>query len=251
MQQGERMKNIWIIARREYKHFFINPIAYVLIVVFLLTLGGFLYLDIAFAAQTQQFTPNLQRTFQLFVFPLLFLAAPAITMRSIAEENRQGTLELLLTAPITDWQLIIGKWLGSFFFFLTIIAISLIYPIILNNLITPGIDQGLMLTGYLGIILMTAALTAIGVCLSSFFNHQVAAFFASLGVVILLWVIGSPAQLTTGTTAEIFRYLSITDHFYQVFMVGIIKLDSILYYLSLTALALFLGSVNIETRRWR
>lgn len=245
------MDNTWIIARREYKRFFISPIAYILMVVILLTLGGFLFLDILFAAQTQQFVPNLQRTFQLFVFPLLFLSAPAITMRSIAEENRQGTLELLLTAPVTDGQLIVGKWLGSFLFFLTIIATTIIYPLILNGMVSPGIDMGLALTGYLGVILMTAALTAIGVCTSSFYSHQLAAFFTSLGVIILLWVIGTPAQLMEGAAADIIRYLSITEHFYNNFLVGIIKLDSILYYLSVTALSLFLGSVSVEMRRWR
>ncbi len=245
------MRNIWTIAAREYKHFFISPIAYVLMVVIFLVTGGFFFLDIYFAAQTQQFVPSMDRTFQLLVFPLLFLAVPAITMRTISEENRNGTIELLLTAPVTDWQLIIGKWLGSFLFFLTVSGITLIYPVILNRLISPGIDRGMLLSGYLGMILLISAMCAIGVFASSLFSNQIAAFITTLGIIIILWVIGAPAQLMQGTGGDVLRYLSLSDHFYSDFLVGVIQLDAVFYYLSITALGLFLGSVAVESRRWR
>lgn len=245
------MRNIFTIAAREYRHFFISPIAYVLMVVILLVLGGFLFLDIYFAAQTMQFVPSMDRTFQLFVFPLLFLAVPAITMRTLSEENRSGTIELLLTAPITDWQLITGKWLGSFLFFLTITAITLVYPTLLNNLVSPGIDPGMLISGYLGVILLIAAMCAIGVFASSLFSNQIAAYIATLGIVIVLWVIGAPSQLMQNTSGEILRYLSLSTHLYEDFLAGVIRLDGVVYYLSMTALGLFLGSVSVETRRWR
>ncbi len=244
------MKNIWTIAIREYKHFFISPIAYVLMVVIFLVTGGFLFLDIYFATQTQQFVPSMDRTFQLLVFPLFFLAVPAITMRTLSEENRNGTIELLLTAPVTDWQLVIGKWLGTFLFFLTVSAITLIYPAILNRLISPGIDAGLLISGYLGMILLLAAMCAIGVFASSLFSNQIAAFMATLGIIIILWVIAAPGQLMQ-SGGDVLRYLSLSEHFYSDFLLGVVKLDGILYYVSITALGLFLGSVSVETRRWR
>jgi ABC-2 type transport system permease protein len=245
------MANIWIIARKEFRHYFSSPIAYVLIAVILLVLGGFLYLDIVYSSQTQSYVPDLQRTLQLLAFPLLFFAVPALTMRTVAEENRAGTLELLLTSPVNDTQLIVGKWLGSFLFFLCIILVTWVYPIILNQLVQPGIDQGIMLSSYLGVILLTSALCAIGVCVSSFFSNLIAAFFASFGAIIFFWIIGSPAQLVTGNLADVFKYLSISDHFYGNFLTGVLRLDDIIFYISFTIFALFLGKVSIEMRRWR
>ncbi len=245
------MRNIWTIAVREYKHFFISPIAYVLMVVIFLVTGGFFFLDIYYAAQTQQFVPSMDRTFQLLVFPLFFLAIPAITMRTISEENRSGTIELLLTAPLADWQLIIGKWLGSFLFFLTVSAITLIYPAILNRIISPGIDVGMLISGYLGMILLISAMCAIGVFASSLFSNQIAAFITTLGIIIILWVIGAPAQMMQNGGGAVLNYLSLSDHFYSDFLVGMVTLGGVLYYLSVTALGLFLGTVTVETRRWR
>lgn len=245
------MRTMWLIARREYRSNFASPIAYVVLFVIVLTLGFFFWLDMNVAIQTQQYVPDIKSTIQLFVFPLLFLAAPAITMRTMAEENRQGTLELLLTAPVRDWELIVGKWLGSFFFFLTAVAITLIYPLVLNSMVTPGIDQGALMAGYLGLILLIATMCSMGVFISTLFSNQVAAFFLTIGVIIVFWIIGTAAQSMTGTGGDLLRYLSLSDHFYNTFLTGVIGLKDIVYYLSLTALGLFLGTVTTETRRWR
>jgi gliding motility-associated transport system permease protein len=246
------MRTMWYIARREYRSYFSSPIAYVVLFLILLTLGFFFWQEIVFAVQyQQQYIPDIKNTLQLFVFPLLFIFAPAITMRTFAEENRQGTLELMLTAPVRDWELVVGKWLGSFFFFLTAVAITWVYPLILNSLINPGIDQGALLAAYLGLILMIAAMCAIGVFVSSLFSNQLAALAGSVVLIILLWVIGTPANTMTGTGADILRYLSISDHFYNTFLTGVIDLKDVTYYLSMTALGLFLGTVSVETRRWR
>jgi ABC-2 type transport system permease protein len=171
-------------------------------------------------------------------------------MRSIADERRSGTMELLLTAPVRDWELVVGKWLGGYLFVLSIILLTWIYPIILNRLIQPGLDQGLMLTGYLGVALATAAFVAIGVVVSSLFNNQIAAFFVTLGILLLLWIISNPAQALGPGASSILSYLSLSDHFYNTFNQGIIELQDIIYYLSLTGLALFLGSVSVQVRRW-
>jgi ABC-2 type transport system permease protein len=182
---------------------------------------------------------------------LFLLTLPALTMRLMADEQRSGTLELLLTAPVQDWELIVGKWLGAFQFILTIIAVTLIYPVVLNQLVTPGIDQGLMLANYVGIILVAAAFLAIGTAISSFFSNQFAAFFATIAVLFVLWlVIGWPGVVMQ-TGGEIFTYLSMSDHFSEHFQRGSVWLSDVVYYLSLTALGLFLGTVSVEVRRWR
>jgi len=245
------MRNMWFIAKKEFKSYFGSPVAYVVCFVILLTLGFIFWYGINYAVQTQQYVPNVQETFQLYVFPLLFLAAPAITMRTMAEEHRMGTLEILLTSPIKDWELIVGKWFGSFLFFTCVTGITIIYPLILNSIVQPGIDQGIILTSYLGLFLMIASMCSLGVLISSIFNNQIAALFASIGLLLLFWIINYPAQSMVGTGADVLNYLSLPNHFYNTFLNGIIDLQDVIFYLSLTALGLFLGTVSIDVRRWR
>jgi ABC-2 type transport system permease protein len=244
------MRNLWTIASREYKHFFLSPIAYVFLLVLLITLGLYQFLEILSSVQTQQYIPDPTTLIQIMVFPVFFLGIPAITMRSIAEENRNGTLELLLTAPLTDTELIIGKWLGGFLFVLTAIATTWVYPLILNQLVQPGIDQGVLMSAYLGVVLITASWCAIGVLVSSLFNNPIASLVATYGIIILLWVIGAPGQFISGPAAAIFTYLSFPNHFFSSYLTGLIKLEDILYYLSLTAFALFFSTITIDIRRW-
>lgn len=245
------MRNVWIIAKREFNAYMSGPIAYAIAFVILLTLGIFFYLDVLYAIQTMQFVPDIQRTLTLMVFPLIFLAAPAITMRSLAEENRNGTLELLLTAPLRDWELVVGKWLGSFMYFVMLTAITWVFPLLLNMIVQPGIDQGAMLSGYLGVLLLTGTLCAIGVFASSLFSNQIASFFVAIGIIIILWVIAAPADTTQGIGADLLRYLSLTEHFYPTMAQGVIEIKDLVYYLSMTSLALFLGTMTVEARRWR
>jgi ABC-2 type transport system permease protein len=161
-----------------------------------------------------------------------------------------GTMELLLTAPVRDWELIVGKWLGGFLFILTIIAVTLIYPIILNSLESPGIDQSQMMTAYLGLILVSGAFLALGVGASSLFSNQIAAFFITLGLFIFLWwLIGFPAQYV-GAGGDIFGYLDMKAHFFNSMNQGVINLSDVVYYLSLIALGLFTGTAAVEVRRW-
>jgi ABC-2 type transport system permease protein len=170
-------------------------------------------------------------------------------MRTIAEEMRMGTMELLLTAPVKDWELVVGKWLGAFLFMLTLLAVTWIFPIVLNFLVKPGIDQGILLTGYLGLILMVASLVAVGVFISSLFNSQVVVFLISLAIVLFFWLVRPPST-ATGISSQILTYLNFIDH-YLNFYRGTIDLSDIVYYLSLTSLALFLGTMSVEIRRWR
>ena len=251
------MRNIWVIARREYNHFFTSPIAYVVSFVILLTLGIIFGLTILVYSQNSLTgglggpppAPDVSGITGTYVF-LLVLTVPAITMRLVADETRMGTMELLLTAPVRDWELVVGKWLGSFLFMLTLIAVTLIYPLVLNSLETPGIDQSQMMTAYLGMILATAAFLALGVGISSLFSNQFAAFFVTLAVFVFLWwLVGFPAQYVQAG-GDIFTYLSMPDHFSNSLNMGVINLSDIVYYLSLIAVGLFTGSAAVEARRW-
>ncbi len=248
------MRNIWTIAKREYKQYFNSPIAYIVAFMLLVVLGIFFALNIVYftrnAMATYGSTPDAGIVTGPFAF-MLVLSLPALTMRLLADEQRMGTMELLLTAPLRDWELVVGKWLGSFLFILTVIAVTWIFPIILNNLVAPGIDQGILISAYLGIILVSAAFLGIGVGISAMFSSQIAAFFATLVTFIVLWwMIGFPADVLP-VGADVFRYLDMKAHFYNSLNVGVINLADLVYYLSLTALGLFTGSAFIEARRWR
>jgi len=242
------MRNIWIIAQKEYKSYFISPIAYAVAFLIFLILGIIFYANILVAA-SQQYVPGVTIILSPLVTIFLF-TIPALTMRSIADERKTGTMELLLTAPVRDWELVVGKWLGGYLFVLTIILVTWIYPFVLNQLIKPGIDQGLMLTGYLGLVLVSSAFVSIGVVASSLFSNQIAAFFTTLGILLLLWMISYPAQALGSTGGELLRYLDLSEHFYNTFYQGIIEMQDVIYYVSVTVLALFLGSISIQVRRW-
>jgi ABC-2 type transport system permease protein len=246
------MRNVWIIARREYKHYFVSPIAYAVIFFFLLILGLLFYLNLRQAilqsAYQQSYAPSVQIVIGPMVTLLLFVM-PAITMRSIAEEKHMGTIELLLTAPVKDWELMVGKWLGAFLFMLSLLAITWIYPIVLNFLVKPGIDQGILITGYLGLALMVSSLTAIGVFISSLFNNQIVAFFANLILVLALIFLSQLSTTTSSLGSQIATYLDYGNHFFNYFIQGTIDLSDIVYYLSVTSLALFLGTISLDIRR--
>jgi ABC-2 type transport system permease protein len=244
------MRNIWVIAEKEYKNFFISPIAYVVSFAVLLILGIIFYASVL-AASIQQYAPSIQIVIGPLVTLLLF-TIPAITMKSLAEEQKNGTLEILLTAPVRDWEVVVGKWLGGVLFILTLLLVTWFFPIVLNQIVQPGIDQGLMLASYLGLFLISSCFLAIGIMTSSFFSNQIAAFFACLGILLIFWMLGLPAQAAGATAGgDLLRYLDLSEHFYPTFFRGVIEVKDIVYYASVTALALFLGSVSVEARRWR
>jgi ABC-2 type transport system permease protein len=247
------MFNIWTIARREYKAYFASPVAYIVAFLILAVVGGLFTASVFFTMQAmgQVPPPGVQVITGTLMFVLVF-ASPALTMRLLSEEQRLGTMELLLTAPVRDWELVVGKWLGAFLFVLTVIALTIFYPLVLNALVDPGIDQGLLISGYLGVILVSGAFLAIGVAISSLFTNQVASFLATFGLLIFFWwIFAILGQVSGPGTGEVMRYLDISGNFYDNLIQGLVELSDVVYILSLTALALFLGSVSVEMRRWR
>jgi gliding motility-associated transport system permease protein len=248
------MRNVWTIARREYSRFFTSPIAYVVAFVILLTLGimfsltMLVYMQNAFNGGGGSSAPDIGSITGTFTF-LMVLSVPALTMRLIADENRMGTMELLLTAPVRDWELIVGKWLGGFLFMFTLIAFSLIYPLIINGFVSPGIDQKLLISAYLGLTLVAAAFLALGVGMSALFTNQIAAFFVTLGLFIFLWWLGGFPTQYVQAGSGIFQYLDMRAAFDSL-NGGTLTLASVTYLLSLIALGLFIGTSATEARRW-
>jgi ABC-2 type transport system permease protein len=248
------MRNIWTIARREYRHYFSSPIAYIVALLTLLTVGVY-FVVIIYYLTNQSYYSNTAPGIDIVIGPMatVFLfATPALTMRLLADEQRMGTLELLLTTPVRDGELIVGKWLGAFLFMLTVIAVTLIFPIVLNKLTSPGIDQGVMISAYAALILLTAVFLAIGTAMSSFFNNQFAAFFATLALLVLFWwLIRLPTYIIQDTTINnILNYLDLNNRF-TTMLAGTMSLSDIIYPISLTALGLFLSATALEIRRWR
>lgn len=242
------MRNTFTIAAKELKQMFISPVAYVVAFAIFLIMGILFYANIL-AAAYQQAAP----TIQVIIGPLatiLLFTSPAITMRTLAEEQKNGTLEILLTAPVRDWEVVVGKWLGTMFFITLVLAVTWVYPIILNSIVDPGIDQGLMLANYIGLWLLVGAFLAIGVAASSLFSNQIAAFFATLGVLLAFWMMGYPSSILGGA-GDLFSYLDMSSHFYETFFRGIIELKDVIYFVSIISLSLFLGSVSVDARRWR
>jgi ABC-2 type transport system permease protein len=247
------MRNIWTIAKREFNTYFSSPVAYAVAFLFLSIIGIVFALTLLTLSSNPYGVtdaPDVRMIAGPMAF-MLMLATPALTMRLLADEVRMGTMELLLTAPLRDYELVVGKWLGAFLFMLVLIGVSLVFPIMLNQMVKPGIDQMQMISAYLGVILAAAALLGLGVGISAIFDNQIAAFFSTLVLfVILWWLIGAPANILP-TGGEVFGYLDISAQLYNNFNEGVIKLSSVVYFLSLTSLGLFIGTTAVEIRRWR
>jgi len=247
------MRNIWTIAKREYDNYFNSPLAYVVAFAILLPMG--IYFSLVMFVSSQQAmqggpAPDSSPINWLFVFLMIFLS-PALTMRLLSDEARMGTLELLLTAPIRDFELVAGKWLGAFLFVLSIAALTLVFPLIINNYVSPGIDWMVVLSSYLGMLLVCAALLALGTGISAIFTNQFAAFFTTLGLFFFLWFMVSLPANYLQQGGDVLNYLSLSTHFSQSMNNGTINLGDIVYYLSLVALGLFAGTTAVEARRWR
>jgi ABC-2 type transport system permease protein len=247
------MRNIWIIAKREYNHFFVSPIAYAVGFVILFILGA-IFAAVLWSTSQQAIygytgAPDFSVISYWFSI-LLWILVPPLTMHLLADETRSGTIELLLTAPVRDHELVIGKWLGSLLFVLTIVAVTLVYPLILNSLVSPGLDQKLLMSSYLGLILMAAAFLALGVGISAMFSNPIVALTVTFATLFSLWLlIGIPANFIP-SGGEIFKYLDIKTHFNDTLNVGKVNLSDLVYFLSLIALGLFTGTTAVEVRRW-
>ncbi|MDE3090712.1 MAG: ABC transporter permease subunit, partial [Chloroflexota bacterium] len=178
------MRNIWTIASRELNSYFVSPVAYVVGAAFLLVSGVLFSLTL-----TSTMDASLRGTFSNITF-ILVLLAPALTMKLLAEEQRMGTLELLLTSPVHDWQVVVGKFLGSLILFaVMLLGPTLFYVVLLVWLGTP--DFGPIISGYLGVLLLGGAFLSIGVLTSSLTQNQVIAYILGLAILLVMWIADS------------------------------------------------------------
>ncbi len=246
------MRNIWTITKREINLYFVSPIAYVVAFAFLLVMGlvFFIIMNFALVGGSTAPTPaDMMNNF--FAMTLLLAACSVLTMRLFAEEQRSGTMELLLTAPVREWELVVGKWLAALAFMVVVVAATLIYVVLLNHYTTPGIDLGAAFASYVGLLLMVAAMLAVGVFASTLFSNQIAAFFVTLVVLLAFWLVQYPVQDKTDTVSVIIANLSIYKHYADNFTNGVVTLADITYFVSVVALFLFLATRAVESRRWR
>ncbi|GAJ14615.1 unnamed protein product, partial [marine sediment metagenome] len=183
---------------------------------------------------------------------LLLLLASVLTMRLLAEERKMGTLELLLTAPVRDSEVIMGKFLGSLGILTAMLALTFYYPILLG--VIPGIgfgdpEGGPIATGYLGLFLLGGASLAVGLFASSLTSNQLVAAVVAGGILCALWFVGMAADLLPEALGEVINYVSLS-YYFPDFMRGVIDTRGIIYYLSVTALFLFLAIRSLEHSRW-
>ncbi|NLC56561.1 MAG: ABC transporter permease [Armatimonadetes bacterium] len=227
------MKNAIIIMQRELRSYFTSTIAYT-VAAFFLFICGYLFFSVLAATQEASLRYMLHNA-----AVTMLLIAPALTMRLVAEERRSGTIELLMTAPVTDTQVVIGKYLGSLVFFLSMLVLSLQYPIILMRLGSP--EMGPMFTGFLGMFLLGAAFLAIGLVASSLTKNQIVAAIGAFAVMLLLWIVQWAAGPTaTGWLPEVLRQLSVLGRF-DNFVKGVVDTRDLVFFASLIGFCLFLS----------
>jgi ABC-2 type transport system permease protein len=239
------MKNVLAIARREIRSSFNSPVAYAVILGYLLFTGIYLYFIRGFYAVGQA---DLRPYFTIMPLVLCFLV-PALTRRSWAEERRLGTYELLLTLPIAEGQLVLGKFLSSFA--LAAIAIALTIPVPLAASMLGSFDAGILVTQYLGVFLEAAAAVAIGEWISSLAKNQVSAFVGSVLALLALVLVDKVSGFlgAGGLLASLFDWLSLSFH-YDSFSRGVVDTRDLAYYVSASVLFLYLSAWGLTRRKW-
>jgi ABC-2 type transport system permease protein len=252
---------VWPIFKKEMRLYFTSPVAWVIITIFLFIAGYFFYSIFAFytlASMQSAMNPQMARDLNvtdsvlrpLFsnISVILLLLMPLITMRLFAEERRSGTIELLLTYPVRDGAVLLGKYLAALALYAIMLAFTLLYPAIV--IYFAKVEWGPLLTGYLGLLLMGATFLAVGIFASSLTENQIVASITTFGVLLILWVVGWSAEYVGGAWGRVLSHLSILEHF-ETFARGVLDTKDVIFYVNATVLALFLALRSLETRRWK
>ena len=256
------MSNVIAIAQKELKSYFASPIAYIVIGLFALLYGYFfaaiLYYFVRQSMQMSQFGmggPQAMNVNQRMLRPLLqnvtilvLFTMPMITMRTYSEEKRSGTIELLLTSPVTDFQIIMGKFLGAMALYGVMLAVSLIHIALLFYFGRP--EWKPIVTAYLGLLLLGGCFISLGLFISSLTKNQIVAGMVTFAVFLFLWVITWVGSFGGPTFDSVTNYLSIIEH-YDDFSKGIIDTSHIIYYVSFITFGLFLTAKSVDSERWR
>ncbi len=241
------MRNILAVCTKELYTYFVSPIAYFVCFVFT-AISGFLFSILLTSTSNIGGTGAdvMQTLFGNMAIILLFFT-PVLTMKLFAEERKSGTLELLLTAPITDGQVVLGKFLASCTLVLIMLALTFLFPLLTRRF--GYLDVGPLLSGYFGLLLISSFFLALGLLMSSMCKNQLVAALTSFGTLITLWVIGS-LSARGGPIGKFFGYLSLPEH-YSDFGRGVILVKDVVYYISFTCICLFATFKSIESSKWR
>jgi ABC-2 type transport system permease protein len=254
------MKNIWIICRKELRSYFVSPVAYLLLVMFAVIFGFFFwnsvgyYVNMALESQMEgeQAPMNLSEQIvrpllsNINVIGLFFI--PMISMRLFSEEKRSGTIELLATSPVKDYEIIVGKWLAAVLMYALMVASTLLDFAFLFKYGNP--DWKPLAIGYLGLVLQAGGLLAIGTFISTLTRNQIIAGAATFGVCLMLWVLSWVAQYNDALWAQVLSYMSVVTHF-DSFAKGVIDSKDAIFDASVIFLGLFFTERSMESLRWR
>ncbi|MCU0692385.1 MAG: ABC transporter permease [Polyangiaceae bacterium] len=243
------MKGTLTIAGREFRSYFHSPLAYVVICLGLFLLGIFVFLFRGGFWQIDRAT--LDRMFEYAATGLSLFIIPVITMRLMAEEKRSGTLEMLITLPVKDSEVVLGKFLGAFGLVAVLLLGTTLYPILM--FVWPWklgpLDPGPVAVGYLGLLLFSAAAIAIGLMISALTESQTVAFFITFIVLLLLHQMSFLGEFAPGAFGEFLRTLSFDTNL-EKFARGLIDTRNVVYFLSITGLCLVMAFRSLESRKW-
>src|ERR1700757_1610635 len=254
------MRNVWIICRKELRSYFVSPVAYILLAMFAVIFGFFFWNILGFFVfrgmesqmRGQMMPMNVNEE---VIRPLLsnvsvigLFLIPLITMRLFAEEKRSGTIELLATSPVSDVEVILGKWGAAVLMYVGMLVLSGLNFIFLFKYGSP--DWKPLLIGYLGLLLQAGALLAIGTFISTLTKNQIIAGAVTFGVCLVLWVIEWVSGYETALWAQVLSYMSVITHF-ESFGKGVLDTKDLVFYATVIFLGLFLTSRSMESLRWR
>jgi ABC-2 type transport system permease protein len=243
------MSPLLIIAKREFRSYFDSPLAYVVICISFLMLGAFFFLVGGGFWQVDR--ASMSRMFEFAPYGLAFLVVPVVTMRLIAEERRSGTLEMLITLPVRDSDVILGKYLGALGMVLVLVLATAIYPVAMFkwpwNL--GPLDTGPVFAGYFGLTLLCATSVAIGLLLSSLTDSQPIAFFLTIFVHVVLWLVGIGGRWFGGSFGNALNFVAF-DVRLSGFTRGLIDTRDVLFFVTITAVCLVVAFRALERRKW-
>ncbi|RPJ47672.1 MAG: ABC transporter [Candidatus Latescibacterota bacterium] len=238
------MKNVWTIVRKEFRSYFDSPVAYIYITFFLI-LSSWLYLRGFFLVGQA----TMRGYFGILPWLLLFFV-PAVTMRLWAEEKKLGTIELLMTLPLRDHEVVLGKFLASFFFLTVTLALSFSVPVLVALLGDP--DAGAIWGGYIGAVLLGAAFLAIGLFVSSLTENQIIAFIIGITLIFAFFIVSEEFVIYNAPRflVPVLKYLGLGAHYDSIGR-GVIDTRDVIYYLSVIGFFLFLNVRSVESRKWK
>ena len=252
---------VWPIFKKEMRLYFTSPVAYVVLTIFLVIAGYFFYNIFAFftlasmqsamnpaMARDMNVTDSVLRPLFSNISVILLLLMPLITMRLFAEERRSGTIELLLTYPVRDGAVLVGKYLAALALYALMLALTLLYPAIVVYF--ARLEWGPLMTGYVGLLLMGATFIAVGVFASSLTENQIVASITTFGILLIMWIIGWSADSVGGPWGKVLQHLSILER-NDNFAKGVLDTKDIVYYVNFIALALLPPLRPLEARGWK